>query len=126
MGIFTGVAPQLQRLSEGEMPDTVTIHTPGAATANAGGAMVPGSPTDSTTKGRIQPLDLKDLEGIVGGETRTEGWQALFIPRAVAVVGSDTVTVVSARHGTTTDYTIEQVVPLQSFGVHRKLVVRPT
>jgi hypothetical protein len=126
MSILTGVLPSLQALSEGEMPDTVTIHRPGAATANAGGAMVPAGSSDISTVGRISTLSEQDRETLVSGQVRTEGWQRLTIPRAVEVRGTDTVTVASARNGTTTDYTVEQVVPSGSFAVHHSALLRPT
>lgn len=105
------------------MPDTVTIHG-GAVTQSAYGGKTVGSGGDVSTKGRVSPLS-KDLETVVEGERRTEDWQTLTIPRGVAVTGEDTITVVSARNGTTTLYTVEQVVPRSSFAVHRKVIVRP-
>lgn len=125
MSIVAGVLPSLQALSEGEMPDTVTIHRPGAATANAGGAMVAAAGTEIATVGRVSPLSEQDREALVSGQVRTEGWQRLTIPRAVEIRGTDTVTVVSVRNGTTTEYTVEQVVPPGSFAVHHSALLRP-
>lgn len=125
MSIVLGVLPKVIALTEGEMPDTVTIHRPGAPTANEYGAMVPGADTDTVTKGRISQVGGTDHESDIAGEQRMQGWQSLTVPLAASVLVSDTVTVVSARHGTTKVYTIEELVPASSFAVHRKLIVRP-
>lgn len=124
MSIIAGVLPKLQGISEGEMLDAVTIHRPGAATSNEYGAMVPGAASNVSTTGRISPVDATDLEAVSGGEIRQEGLEKLTVPRATDVRGSDTVTVVSARHGTTKHYTVEGVLPLSTFSVHRKVLVR--
>lgn len=124
MSIFTGVLPKLQALTEGEMLDTVTIHRPGAATSNAGGAMVASGNTDTETVGRIGPLDATDTEDIVSGELRQVGLEKLTLPLGTDIRGTDTVSVVSARHGTTVNYTVEGVAPKSTFAVHRKAFVR--
>ena len=124
MSILTGVLPRIQSLSEGEMLDTVTIHRPGAATANAGGAMVASGNTDTSTVGRIGPVEATDVEEIVSGELRQDGLEKLTLPLGTDIKGTDTVTVVSARHGTTVNYTVEGVAPRSTFAVHRKAFVR--
>lgn len=124
MSLLTGVLPQVQALSEGEMLDTVTIHTAGAVSQDAYGGKSVAAGSDVSTKGRISPLDASDLEGVFQGERRQEGLMRLTIPRGAAVSDNATVTVVSARHGTTTNYTVEAVLPLSSLSVHRKLIVR--
>lgn len=124
MSIVAGFLPRVQAISEGEMLDTVTIHRASAGTANEYGAIVAGSPSDVSTKGRISPLDANDLEGVFGGEARQDGLEKLTIPRTVAVDANDSLTVVSARQGTTRNYTVEGVLPLSTFGVHRKVLVR--
>jgi len=124
MSIISPVLPQVQALSEGEMLDTVTIH-PATVSQSAYGGKTTTEGSDVSTIGRVSPLSLKDLEGVIAGELRTEDWQTLTIPRDVGISGDDRVTVVSARNGTTTEYTVEQVVPRSTFAVHRKAIVRP-
>lgn len=124
MSVIARVLPRAQALSEGEMLDAVTIHTPGASTPNEYGAPVNGAATDAVTVGRVVPLDANDLEAARAGELRIEGLEVLKIPLATAITGRDSVTVVSARHGTTTDFDVEGVVPLSTFSVHRKALVR--
>lgn len=126
MGVVTRILPTLRRLTEAEMPDTVTIHRPGAATANEYGAMVPGADTDTETVGRIGPLDATDIEEIASGELRQVGLEKLTLPLDADIRGTDTVTVESLRHGTTVDYTVEGVARAGSFSVHRKAFVRRT
>lgn len=124
MSILTGVLPRIQALTEGEMLDAVTIHRPGAATANAGGAMVASGNADTETVGRIGPLDATDTEDIVSGELRQVGLEKLMLPLGTDIRGTDTVTVYSARHGTTVNYTVEGVAHQSTFAVHRKAFVR--
>jgi hypothetical protein len=119
MGVVARILPTLQRITEAEMPDTVTIYRPGEATANAGGAMVPGEDTEIETVGRVSSLSIEDREGIIGGEQRTEGWQQLTVPVDVSLQLTDQISVGATR------YSIEQVVPRSSFAVHRKALVRP-
>lgn len=124
MSLLSGVLPRMEALSTGEMPDTVTIHRPGVATANEYGAMVPGSPAETLTTGRITALDASDVETLVSGEMQQSGLEKLTVPRDVDIRGTDTVTVESDRHGTTTVYTVEGLIPLGTFAVHRKVLVR--
>lgn len=124
MSLLSGVLPQVQAISEDEMLDTVTIRTSGAVTANSHGAMVPGTETVSTTKGRITALNANDVEHAVTGTLRLEGLEKLTVPLTAAITGKDTVKVVSARHRTTREYTVEGVLPASTFAVHRKVLVR--
>jgi len=124
MGVVTRVLPTLQRITEAEMPDTVTIHRPGAPTSNAYGAEVPGVDTDTGTVGRIGAVEATDLEAITSGELTQDGLEKLTLPLDTDIRGTDTVTVASVRHGTTVNYTVEGVAPLGSFSVHRKAFVR--
>jgi hypothetical protein len=124
MSIIVPVLPQLQALTEGEMLDAVTIHRPGAATANPGGAMVQGAPTDGYTVGRVRPVDATDTEAIVSGQLRQDGLEKLTLPLGTSVDNADTVTVVSARHGTTVNYTVEGVARTSTLAVHLKVFVR--
>lgn len=124
MSVITRVLPSLQRLSEGEMPDTVTIHRPSAGPANEYGAMVPGADLGTETVGRIGPVEATDLEEVTSGELTQDGLEKLTLPLEADIRGSDTVTVESLRHGTTANYTVEGVAPPGSFSVHRKAFVR--
>jgi hypothetical protein len=86
--------------------------------------MVASGNTDTETVGRIGPLDATDTEDIVSGELRQVGLEKLTLPLGTDIRGTDTVSVVSARHGTTVNYTVEGVAPKSTFAVHRKAFVR--
>lgn len=124
MSLLTGVLPLIRALSEGEMLDIVTIHNAGAVSQSTygGKAVVPGA--DVVTVGRVAPLDATDLERVIEGELRQEGLMRLTIPRDVDVSDDATVTVIAEQDGTTTEYTVEAVLPFSTFAVHRKLIVR--
>ena len=124
MSVIAGVLPRMRSLSEGEMLDAVTIHTPGGGTFNEYGAQVAGAASDVATVGRVSPLDANDLEAARAGELRIEGLERLTLPLETPVTGAATVTVVSARHGTSKTYDVEGVVPLSTFSVHQKVLMR--
>jgi len=108
------------------MLDTVVVLRPGAATVTAGGGRLPGADTTvATVAGRFSPKVLAtDIEQITDGMLQQGGYAKVVIPRATDVRSTDRVRVTSARHGTTTLYTIAELVPLGSFSVHRKLIVK--
>lgn len=125
MSVLTRVLPRMQAFSEGEMPDTVTVHRPGAGTPNEYGALVPGANADlAPVPGRLSVLDATDLERVIAGEMRQEGLLKLTLPLDSTIATKDTLTVVSARFGGSVDYTVESVVPLTSYSVDRKVLVR--
>lgn len=125
MGLFTGVAAEMRRFSEAEMPDTVTIRSYAAPTVGEGGGQVPGAPTETGTNGRIAPLSSLSPETERMGQLAQDGVEVLHVPLTASVGGSDRIVVESARHGTTTEYTVEGVMPLGSFAVDRTVLVKP-
>jgi hypothetical protein len=124
VSLIANALPQIQTISEGEMLDAVTVHTAGAVSQDTYGGKVVAAGSDVTTVGRISPLDANDLEQIVEGERRQPGLMRLTLPRATTITADATVTVVSARHGTTRTYSVESVLPLSTFGVDRKVIVK--
>lgn len=116
----------LQRTTESGMPDTVFIERPGADVEDEGGGRTEGPPTTTATVGRIGAMDSGTAqERERAGQVVQDGTEKLVVPMNTDVRGTDRVVVTSARHGTTTRYTVEQVVPLGTYSVHRTLIVKP-
>lgn len=124
MSIFLGAIPQFQRFAEGEMLDAVTIKRKGARTATPRGGSTYGPDTETETLGRIAPLSKSTVERMTGEQLRQEGLEELHLPLGSDVIGADTVEVVSARHATTSQYTVEGVVPAGTFSVEVVVLVK--
>lgn len=125
MGEFLGIAAEMRRFSEAEMPDTVTIRSYGPPTLDEGGGQVPGTPTETETVGRIAPLSSLALESERAGQLAQDAVEVLHVPLTAVVGGTDTIVVESARHLTTREYTVEELVPRGTFSVDQKILVKP-
>lgn len=123
--IDAGTLAELQQMSEDTMPDTVTIERYGSPTADEGGGQVYPAPSTETTTGRISALSTLALEAERAGQLAQDGAEVLHVPLGMLVSGTDTVVVQSARFGGSQRYTVEEVIPLGSFSVDRKIIVKP-
>lgn len=125
--IDAGTLADLQQMSEDTMPDTVTIERYAPPTASEGGGQVYGPPTTETTVGRLNTASQTqgDLEAERYGQVAQGDSSLLTVPMGTTVLGTDTIRVLSARTGVETRYTVEEVIPLGSFSVDRKIVVKP-
>lgn len=123
--IDAGTLSELQQMSEDTMPDTVTIERYAPPTASEGGGQVYGPPTTETTVGRIVASTTLALESELSGQVVQDGTEVLRVPLGTSVQGTDTIRVLSSRTGEETRYSVEDLVPLGSFSVDRKIIVKP-
>lgn len=125
--IGPAVLAQFKDMSEGMMPDTVTIERYGAPTVGTGGAVSYGAPTTETTMGRVSmpSVSQSEREAERYGQMVQDDTAEITVPMGTLVNPTDTLVVLSARHGTETRYTVEEVVPLGSHSVDRKILVKP-
>lgn len=122
--ISTGTRDLLKRLSESVMLDTVVIQRPGERVTRPGGGWAYGEPTEVVTQGKVGPLSKSSVERLQADIVKYAGMEELRIPLGVPVESDDTVVVQSARHGTTRAYTIEALVPLDTFSVNQTLILK--
>lgn len=122
--ISQGTLNLFQGLAQSVMLDTVIIEHQGARVSRPGGGWAFEEGTETTTVGKIGPLSDSAIERLQQDQIQYAGMEELRIPKDVVVSSSDTLTVQSARHGTTQAYTIEAVVPKSTFGVQQSLIVK--
>lgn len=117
-----------QGIAEGAMLDTVVISGPSTRTRVdlPGGewTYVEGPGATVTTKGMIGPLSKAAIEQLQAGGVEYRGLEQLDIPRYIVATGADTLQHTSFRHGTTTQYKVEGVTPLDTYAVAQGLIVK--
>lgn len=115
---------------ESAMLDTVYISGPTTRTRVdlPGGdwEYVEGMGEPVATIGMIGPLSRASIEQLRADRIEPTGLEQLDVPMDVEVTGSDTLYVTSARHGGTTEYTVEGVTPLGTYAVSRTVIVKAT
>lgn len=122
--ISTGTLNLLKGLSESVMLDTVTLRRQGARITKPAGGWEYGAATDIVTQGKIGPVSKTAIERLQADNVKYSGMEELRIPLGVPASDDDSVVVQSARHSTTRTYTIEAVVPLDTFSVSQSLILK--
>ncbi len=114
-----------QKLSLGEMPDTFRVFRPPTSTIDAlGGEVSGGEPLQvATGPCRIRALNTPE-EQEVAAQLKQMDVEVLVVPKETDVRETDTVEVDKVRAGITAAYSIVGLMPLGSFAVHRKALVR--
>lgn len=127
--IDASILSQIQGLSEDTMPDTVFIEHFPSPTLDEFGGQVEGTPTAVVTKGRVSTGGGKPgqsaAEADRSGQLRQDVAEVLTVPLDTQVEPDSRVTVLSARLGTETRYTVEEIVPRGTMTVHRQIVIKP-
>lgn len=114
-----------ERLSTGEMPDSFRVLRAPASTFDAlGGEVSGGAPVEVDSGAcRIRALGTPE-EREIAMQLKQVDVEVLVMPKETDVRETDTVEVTVARTGQTATHTILGLVPLGSFAVHRKAIVR--
>ena len=126
MAIFTpALLDVFERLSVGEMPDAFRVFRPPPPTFDDLGGEVSGGEPLQVASGacRIRALATPE-EREVAQQLKQTDVEVLVMPKETDVRETDTVGVDKDRAGTTTAYGIIGLMPLGSFAVHRKALVR--
>lgn len=114
----------LRRIKEDAMLDTVTVETEGDTVILPSGGWTYTEGGAVTTKGMIGPLSKTAIERFQAERLEYTGLEQLDVPLSAEIDGVDKVTVLSARHGTTRQYTVEGVTPLSTYAVSRTAIVK--
>jgi hypothetical protein len=126
MAIFTpALLDVFERLSTGEMPDTFRVlRTPESTFDDLGAEVSGGAPVEADSGScRIRPLGTPE-EREFALQFKQVDAEMLVVPRGTDVRETDTVEVTVARTGETATHAIVGLMPLGSFAVHRKALVR--
>jgi hypothetical protein len=124
--IGPGVLKTFKGMSEGMMPDTATLHLPGARVDDGGGAWHLEEGSDVSFSCRIMPAsDKNDLrEFLEAGQLNVTNLLAMYYPlEQDALDAESNLTITSAKFGTAR-YEVVGAPPLGSFSVHRVAMVR--
>jgi hypothetical protein len=115
----------LRRIKEEAMLDTVEIHRAGERVDKPSGGYEYLEGVTVETSGMIVSLSKTTADKLQADQLKPGAYEQLEVPVDTVIGSEDTVTVTSARHGTVTLYSIEGVIPLETYSVSRVAIVTP-
>lgn len=122
--IDPGTLAEFKAMTESVMPDTAVFLTPGGRVATEGGGWTDAPVVASAAIPCRTAAAEKPAEVAIADRLQEKGLEILVVPLGTPATANATVRVTSARSGLTTTYTIAGVVPLGSYSVDQRFLIR--